>query len=129
MTSMTRSLMAGCAMGLVLTLAGCDYWPPALQAQIEQLRAELQKAQSERATLETQLNEATRAKNELQARVAELTRQNNDLASKTAALEQGLAAEREKVAKLTKATAKPAAKAGPKGTTKKPATSTKKTTR
>ena len=28
--------------GFALGLVGCDYWPPALQAEIEQLRSEAQ---------------------------------------------------------------------------------------
>ena len=101
--------------GLVLVgLGGCDYWPPALQTQIEQLRADVQKAQQERANMEAQLNEATAAKNVLQANVDELMRVNKDLMAKVTHLEQSLVAEREKLAKLSK----PAAgKAG----TKKPA--------
>lgn len=108
------------ASGLVLLAAlvgvsGCDYWPPALQAQIEQVRAELQATAAERAKLETKLNEATRllnettkAKDELQARVQELTRVGQEQAVKIANLEQALAAERDKMAKLMKPSKKTA---------------------
>ena len=51
--------MRGTRLGMVLGsvvlagtmgvgLSGCDYWPPALQAQIEQLRAEAQGFAAER---------------------------------------------------------------------------------
>ena len=37
-------------------LSGCDYWPPALQAEIEQLRTELQTITAEKSRLERQLS-------------------------------------------------------------------------
>lgn len=102
------------ASGLVLLAAliglhGCDYWPPALQTQIEQVRAELQAVTMERAKLEAKLNESTRLlnetaklKDELQARVQELTRVGQEQSVKIASMEQALAAERGKMAKLVK---------------------------
>lgn len=105
-------LAAGC---LLLGLTGCDYWPPALQAQIEQLKAEAQAAAAERATLDLQLKEVLKAKDELQARLDELTRLNRELAGNVTSLKQALDAERDKVAKLSKSgSAKSAAKAAPK---------------
>jgi chaperonin cofactor prefoldin len=50
-------------------LAGCDYWPPALQTQIEQLRSELQTVTMEKAQLQTQLTSLSRAKDDLQMQV------------------------------------------------------------
>jgi chromosome segregation ATPase len=121
-------LMGAALMGMV-GLTGCDYWPPALQAQIEQLRAEAQSAAAERAKLESQLMETAKLKDELQARVNELTQLNQELAGRNAALEKNLAEEKTKGAKVSgkastkaaaKATAKPAAKtASKKKTTKK----------
>lgn len=116
-------LAAGC---LLLGLTGCDYWPPALQAQIEQLRAEAQAAAAERATLDLQLKEVLKAKDDLQARLDELTRLNRELAGNVTSLKQALDAERDKVAKLGKSGgAKPAAKTAPKST-HAPATAKKK---
>ncbi|WP_447976769.1 hypothetical protein [Candidatus Nitrospira bockiana] len=91
---------------------GCDYWPPALQAQIEQLQAEAQATAAERAKLLGQLNEANKIKDELQARVDDLSRTNRELMAKVSGLEQALVAEKEKVTHLAKAKAvvKPAAK-------------------
>lgn len=107
--------------GVVMVgLSGCDYWPPALQTQIEQLRADAQKAQQERANMEAQLNEATTAKNALQGNVDELMRVNKDLMAKVAHLEQSLGAERDKLAKLSKpAPAKAGAKKSAKASGKK----------
>ena len=40
-------------LGLVTGFAGCDYWPPALQTQIEQLRSEAQTLTAACATIST----------------------------------------------------------------------------
>ena len=108
------SVIAAGAMGA--GLSGCDYWPPALQAQIEQLRAEAQGFAAERARLESQVAQTAKMRDELQARVTELMTQNQEMTTKLAALEQSLAAEREKAAKM----GKPAAKGAKKPAAKKP---------
>src|SRR5437867_6340800 len=89
-----------------LGLSGCDYWPPALQAEIEQLRSELQTTTAEKARLERQLADMTKAKDDLQIRVEDLSRLNRERAGQITTLEANLAAEREKVAKLAKCSAK-----------------------
>jgi len=91
---------------MAIGLSGCDYWPPALQAEIEQLRSELQTTIAEKARLERQLTDMTKAKDDLQIRVEDLTRLNRERAGQVTILEQNLAAEREKIAKLTRAPAK-----------------------
>jgi len=109
--------------GLALAgMTGCDYWPPALQAQIEQLKAETQAAAAERANLENQVKEAVRAKDDVQVRLDELTRLNRELAMNVSTLKQQLDTEREKTAKLTKG----GKSAAPKATAKTPATAKKK---
>lgn len=90
-----------------MTVSGCDYWPPALQAQIEQLQQEAQITAAERTKMVAQLNESNAAKQELQARVDDLTRSNRELTGKVAAIEQALTAEREKNTRLAKAVSKP----------------------
>ena len=54
-----RGRHGGRAVGLGIVMAamlsGCDYWPPALQTQIEQLRSELQTVTTEKAQLQTQM--------------------------------------------------------------------------
>ncbi|HEV8540020.1 MAG TPA: hypothetical protein VGQ60_02545 [Nitrospiraceae bacterium] len=102
------------AMGGV---AGCDYWPPALQSQIEQLRSELQMAAAERARMDNQVKDAVKSRDELQARVDELSRINRELTTRVANLEAVIMAEREKAAK----TSKPGQKTPPKAAAKKPA--------
>ena len=128
MTSAKRTSVRGLvlAAGMAMMLTGCDYWPPALQAQIEQLKAEVQTAAAERANLDNQLKDAMKAKEEIQARLDELSRLNRELAGNIANLKQALDAEREKTAKLgksgTKAAPKAAAKPAP--AKKKPAAKT-----
>lgn len=128
MTNMYVGRVAGWAVLVVvmaLGVSGCDYWPPALQAQIEQLRAEAQTAAAEKAKLDSQVAAMFAEKTALQGKVDELTRLLKTRADQVASLEQSLAAEREKVAKLS---AKSSAKAGAKAAAakKKPATATKK---
>ena len=110
---MLGSVIVAGAMGV--GLSGCDYWPPALQAQIEQLRAEAQGFAAERARLESQVAQTAKMRDELQARVTELMTQNQEMTTKLAALEQSLAAERDKAAKM----GKPAAKSAKKPAAKK----------
>lgn len=126
------AILFGVAVIGMVGLTGCDYWPPALQAQIEQLRAEAQTAAAERAKLESQLMETVKLRDELQTRVDELTRLNRELAGRVAGLEQSLTEEKAKSAKVAKGSAKSAGKAaakpGTKASAKKPAKkATKKT--
>jgi hypothetical protein len=114
-----------------MAVSGCDYWPPALQAQIEQLQQEAQIAAAERTKMVAQVSESNAAKQELQARVDDLTRSNRELSGRVSGLEQALAAEREKTSRLAKAAAKPVpaksvAKAAAKKTAKKKPASKKR---
>lgn len=111
----------GGMIGLALVLGGCDYWPPALQAQIEQLRVDVQTATTERAKLESQLSETAKLKDELQARVDELSRVNRDLTTRASGLEAQMHALQDKLAKAAAVkkpapakSVKPAAKPAPK---------------
>jgi len=104
----------GRAVGLVIVMAavlsGCDYWPPALQTQIEQLRAELQTVTMEKAQLQTQMATLTKAKDDLQAQVDDLVRTNRDKSTLIASLQSSVTSLQERVAKASKpAAVKPAA--------------------
>jgi septal ring factor EnvC (AmiA/AmiB activator) len=103
--------LAGLIMMMALGVSGCDYWPPALQAQIEQLKADVQAATAEKAKADAHAATLTTEKAALVNKVEELSRLLKTRADQVASLEQSLAAEREKVAKLS---AKPAAKASAK---------------
>lgn len=105
-----------------LGLVGCDYWPPALQAQIEQLRAELQSAAADKALLQNQLNAATKAREELQLRVEELTRINKEKSAMIASLERSVAAAKQRAvsSKSSRTKPTPSKKSSSKRTTSKP---------
>lgn len=124
----SRHVAVALALGACITAAftGCDYWPPALQAQIEQLRGEAQAAAADKALLQNQLNAANKAKEELQTRVEDLSRVNKEKSAMIANLERALAVERERAAKLTKGSVgktkpKPATKPSMKPPAKPPA--------
>jgi chromosome segregation ATPase len=117
---------------LAAILSGCDYWPPALQTQIEQLRSELQTVTMERTQLQTQMASLSKAKDDLQAQVDDLVRTNRDKTTMIASLQSSVASLQERLAKPPKpvtakaatskpATSKPAAKPAVKTAQKAPA--------
>ena len=121
-----RSVMGLCVLGVSsIVLTGCDFWPPALQAQIEQLHSEAQQAAADKALLQNQLNAANKAKEELQIRVEDLTRVNKEKSAMIASLEHTIAAARERAVKAAKV---PAAKPAAKTTVKKPVKAPSKAT-
>jgi septal ring factor EnvC (AmiA/AmiB activator) len=106
-----RKRQRGRAVGLVIAmaamLAGCDYWPPALQTQIEQLRSELQMVTMEKAQLQSQLASLSKAKDDLQIQVDELARTNRDKSTMIASLQSSVSAMQDRLVKASKpATAK-----------------------
>jgi peptidoglycan hydrolase CwlO-like protein len=110
---------------LIMGTTGCDYWPPALQAQIEQLRSENQTLSMEKAQLQSQLNELSKARQDLQTQVDDLSRMNREKTGMIASLQNQLDALRAKAVKAMapKAPAKVSkapAKAPAKRTTKQP---------
>ncbi len=129
-----------CGLGLMLSLVGCDYWPPALQAQIEQLRSEIQTLTMEKTQLQAQVSDFSKTRQELQGQVDELSRMNREKMSMITGLQNQLDATRARALKAmspktpthkatAKSTAKPAAKSATKTTpkttvTKKPASKT-----
>lgn len=127
-TVMVRNLVAAAAMTLVsVGLSGCDYWPPALQTQIEQLRSELQSVTMEKAQLQNQLASITKVKEDLQAQVNDLSKANQDKSVMIASLQSGLAAAQGRLAKSAKvatpkaSAVKPTTKATQKAPAKKKA--------
>lgn len=131
--AISRAVRRGGAAGLVIAVAvmlsGCDYWPPALQTQIEQLRSELQAATMEKAQLQNQMASLTKVKDDLQIQVEELSRANRDKSTMIASLQSSVSALQERLTKSskpaaakatgTKATAKPAVKTTQKAPVKK----------
>jgi septal ring factor EnvC (AmiA/AmiB activator) len=121
-----RNLVAVAAITLVsVGLSGCDYWPPALQAEIEQLRSELHNATMEKAQLQNQLGSFDKVKDDLQAQVNDLTKANRDKSVMIASLQNSLTAAQERLAKSAKvaspkiAAAKPSTKPTQKAPAKK----------
>jgi septal ring factor EnvC (AmiA/AmiB activator) len=102
-TVMVRNLVAVAAITLVsVGLSGCDYWPPALQTQIEQLRSELQSATMEKSQLQTQLASIAKVKDDLQTQVNDLSRANQDKSIMITSLQNGLAVAQGRLAKSAK---------------------------
>jgi septal ring factor EnvC (AmiA/AmiB activator) len=111
-TVMVRNLVAVAAITIIsVGLSGCDYWPPALQTQIEQLHSELQMVTIEKTQLQNQLASVTKVKDDLQAQVDDLARANRDKSSMMNSLQNNLAAAQGKLAQSSKV-AKPKAVAG-----------------
>ena len=125
-TVMVRNLVAAAAIAIVsVGLSGCDYWPPALQTQIEQLRSELQTVTMEKTQLQNQLASFAKVKDDLQAQVDELSRANHDKSTMINGLQNSLAAAQQRLAKSAKVATpkagaiKPPAKARQKAPAKK----------
>ena len=113
-----RAARWGSLIALALTVSGCDYWPPALQVQIEQLRTDLQTATTERAKLESQLSETTKLKDELQVRIEALGRENQHMTTRISGLEAQVQTFQEKLNKAATGK-KPAPAKSPKPAAKK----------
>lgn len=73
-----RFVGAFVCIGVAVSLAGCDYWPPTLQDEIEQLRTEIQTLTMEKTQLQAQVVDLSRVKQELQGQMDELSRTNRE---------------------------------------------------
>ena len=111
-----QSMLVGLLAVVGLTLSGCDYWPPALQTQIEQLRSEIQTVNMEKGQLQSQVNDLGKAKQDLQVQLDTLDRMNREKTGMISSLQHEVEALRAKAAKASapKASAKSAAKPAPK---------------
>ena len=109
---------------LLLAMTGCDWWPPALQSQIEQLKTDLQTLTAERTRLEQQVSALTRAREDLQVRVDQLAQVNKERGAMIADLERSLKAARQQKA----APAKSSTVKAKTGHTTKAKTTVQKTT-
>ena len=70
----------------LLSLNGCDYWPPALQSHIEGLRSELNDALDDRQRLDLELTELRVVQASLQREIEEKAHENEVLRKRLAAL-------------------------------------------
>ena len=106
---MTRTMMVRNFVGVAaitvfsVGLSGCDYWPPALQTEIEQLRSELQSVKVEKAQLEDQLASTMKVKDDLQTQVDDLSRANREKSSMMNSMQNNLATAQGRLAKSAKA--------------------------
>ncbi len=87
---------------MAMSLAGCDYWPPALLTQMEQLRIHVQDLSDERAELEAQLRQSILTQEELQGQMEDLARQNQELRHALARAEYRSSQQAKKLAKGAK---------------------------
>ena len=123
--SAMRALGMALGFGCLLSAAGCDYWPPALQAQIEQLRSETETLNMEKTQLQSQVNDLSKARQELQTHLDELSRVNREKTEVIVSLQRRLDASHGKSSKAlasSKASAKSTAKPSAKPPVKKKAT-------
>jgi peptidoglycan hydrolase CwlO-like protein len=132
-TMMVRNLVGVAAISIFsVGLSGCDYWPPALQAEIEQLHSELQSVTAEKTQLQDQLASIMKVKDDLQTQVDDLSRANREKSSMMNSMQNNLATAQGRLAKSTKAATPKAgavtssAKVKQKAPTKKKAPAKKK---
>ncbi len=116
--------LASVALGLgcLMSMTGCDYWPPALQAQVEQLRSETQTLATEKAQLQVQINDLSNARRDLQSQLDEIRLVNQEKTVMITSLQHQVDALRAKGTKTVasaKASVKPAAKSRAKQPVKK----------
>ena len=124
---MVRNLVAVAAITIAsIGLSGCDYWPPALQTQIEQLRSELQMVTMEKTQLQNQMASFAKLKDDLQAQVDDLTRANRDKSTMINSLQNSLSAAQERLLKSAKAATPKASAVKPSAKVKQAAPAKKK---
>lgn len=116
-----RLVGAFVCVGVAMSLVGCDYWPPTLQEEIEQLRAEIQTLTMEKTQLQAQVVDLSRVKQELQGQMDDLSRVNREKGVIISGLQSQLEALRIKAVK-----AKSPKASTHKGSSKSPATSASK---
>jgi len=80
-------IITGSALSLgILSLAGCDYWPPALHDQIQELRAELNDVLDDRERLSRELTDLQAAQGSLLQDVDATDQESKTLQQQVAAL-------------------------------------------
>ncbi|MGZ9145705.1 MAG: hypothetical protein ACXW4A_07695 [Nitrospira sp.] len=94
-----RALSTVVGFGFALGLVGCDYWPPALQAEIEQLRSEAQTLTIEKTQLQAQVTDLSQTKQELQGQFDDLSRISREKTGMITSLQNQLDATRARALK------------------------------
>src|SRR5262249_6976178 len=88
-----------CGLVLALSLAGCDYWPPALQAQTNQSRCETQPHRRENAKFKPQVPAFSKSRKNLGGRVDDLAGINGEKTAMITGLQSQLDAVRARALK------------------------------
>lgn len=83
---LTGAIRWGVLMLGLLSLNGCDYWPAALQSQIEGLQIELNEALDDRQRLDQELRDLRTMRSSLEQEVEEKARENRALQQRLAML-------------------------------------------
>jgi len=83
---LTGVITGGVLSLAILSLGGCDYWPPSLHGQIEELRSELNDALDDKETLSQELTDLRTTQRSLQQEVDAKDRENETLRQQMAAL-------------------------------------------
>lgn len=86
------SLLRLTGMAGALAVSGCDYWPPALQAQIEELETDNARLLERQTEIQQRLTDTRRDNESLKSEAEDLARRNQQLAARLQQAEQGLRA-------------------------------------
>jgi peptidoglycan hydrolase CwlO-like protein len=77
-------------IGCVVTLSGCDWWPPALQQRIGTQEAQIKALGAEKTALQTKMADLTKAAEDCQAQSAQAAKVQADLQAQVAQLKADL---------------------------------------
>ncbi len=79
--------LAGCLIGL----SGCDWWPPALQQQIEELGAKVKAAEAEKSAVLKKMADVSQAAEDCRVKSDQMAKAQADLKARVDQLQTALA--------------------------------------
>lgn len=79
--------LAGCLIGL----SGCDWWPPALQQQIEELDAKVKAAEAEKSAVLKKMADVSQAAEDCRVKSDQMAKAQADLKARVDQLQTALA--------------------------------------
>jgi DNA repair exonuclease SbcCD ATPase subunit len=85
--------------GILTVLAGCDWWPPALQERIGQQEAQIKILQAENTRLQAKVAELTKATDALKAQAAQAEQTGSEMKAQIEQLKVSLSQAEAKTAK------------------------------
>lgn len=93
MSDKTRRVVGVMAViGFLVTLSGCDWWPPALQQRIGTQDAQIKALGTENTALQTKVAELTKAADDCKAQSAQAAKAQADLQAQVTQLKADLEA-------------------------------------